>query len=75
MITDPYCDWAAAYSDEVFAISTELNLCWDSTSAIWSFIQLLLNGVFTALGPQVEGRLNEISALYGSFVGHSNSRK
>ena len=74
LITDLYCDWGETFADEVFAVPTELNLCWDATSAVWSLMQLLLNSVFVKLGPSVEDRLDSITGLYESFVGHSKSR-
>ena len=74
LITDLYCDWGETFADEVFAVPTELNLCWDATSAVWSLMQLLLNSVFVKLGPSIEDRLDSITGLYESFVGHSKSR-
>lgn len=35
IVTDLYCDWAASYGDEVFAVPTDLNLFWDGASAVW----------------------------------------
>ena len=40
----------------------------------WSLMQLLLNSVFVKLGPSIEDRLDSITGLYESFVGHSKSR-
>lgn len=75
LITDLFCDWAETYADEVFAVPTEFNLCWDSTVAMASLMQLMLNSVFTELGPSVEGRLNSIAGLYDSFVGHTTGSR
>lgn len=71
LITDPYCDWALETVDEVFAVPTDLNHFWDTTSAMSSLIGLLVNGVFKELGAEVEARMARISAFYGDFIGHT----
>lgn len=71
LITDPYCDWAPGLVTELFAVPTDLNHFWDATSAMSALIGLLVNGVFRELGTEVEGRMARISALYGSFIGHT----
>jgi len=75
IVTDLYCDWAASYGEEVFAVPTDLNLFWDATSGMWTLLQLLLNSVFAHCGPAVEERLNDVAGLYESFVGYSRSLK
>lgn len=71
LITDPYCDWASGVVTELFAIPTDLNHFWDTTSAMSSLIGLLVNGVFRELGAEVEGRMARVSALYDDFIGHT----
>lgn len=71
LITDPYCDWAPGLVSEVFAVPTDLNHFWDTTSAMSSLIGLLVNGVFRELGAEVEARMARVSALYGEFIGHT----
>lgn len=71
LVTDPYCDWGRAAADEVFQVPTQTNLFWDNTAPMVSLVQLLVNGVFAALGPDVEARLTAFSGLYNDFVGHS----
>lgn len=71
LITDPYCDWAPGLVSELFAVPTDVNHFWDTTSAMSSLIGLLVNGVFRELGAEVEGRLARVSALYGEFIGHT----
>ncbi|MBB4065994.1 MurR/RpiR family transcriptional regulator [Gellertiella hungarica] len=71
LITDPYCDWAVNVVTELFAVPTDLNHFWDTTSAMSSLIGLLINGVFKELGAEVEERMARISALYGDFIGHT----
>jgi DNA-binding MurR/RpiR family transcriptional regulator len=71
LITDPYCDWAPGLVSEVFAVPTDLNHFWDTTSAMSSLIGLLVNGVFRELGAEVEARMARVSALYGDFIGHT----
>lgn len=71
LITDPYCDWALGVVTEVFAVQTDLNHFWDTTSAMSSLIGLLVNGVFRELGAEVEERMARVSALYDDFIGHT----
>lgn len=70
LITDPYCDWGHSVADEVFVVPTSFNLFWESTAQMASLANLLVNGVFLELGPQVEARMNRIAELYGKFTGH-----
>lgn len=70
LVTDQFCDWGHDCATEVFAVPTEINLFWDSTAPMVSLIQLMLNAIFTELGPEVEDRLNRIAELYNDFVGH-----
>lgn len=70
LITDEYCDWGHDSADEVFAVPTEFNLFWDSTAQMASLGNLLINGVFIELGPNVEIRMNKIAKLFGRFTGH-----
>ncbi len=70
LITDPYCDWAHEVASEVFVVPTQFNLFWESTAQMASLANLLVNGVFMELGPQVEDRMNRVAALYDKFTGH-----
>ncbi len=70
LITDPYCDWGHSVADEIFVVPTSFNLFWESTAQMASLANLLVNGVFMELGPQVEARMNRIAQLYGKFTGH-----
>lgn len=72
LITDPYCDWGDV-ADEVFVVPTEFNLFWESTAQMASLANLLVNGVFMEMGPEVEDRMNRIASLYGRFTGHVGS--
>jgi DNA-binding MurR/RpiR family transcriptional regulator len=69
LITDTYCDWSHDLADETFAVQTNLNQFWDSTAPMASLIALLINSIFNELGPSVEDRMNEVSALYSRFTG------
>jgi len=73
LITDPYCDWGNDLADELFVVPTEFNLFWESTAQMASLANLLVNGVFMELGPEVENRMNRIADLYGRFTGHVGS--
>lgn len=75
LITDSYCDWAHDLVDEVFSVETDLNQFWDSTAPVASLIALLINGIFNELGPEVEQRMNKVSALHGHFIGHVGDPK
>ena len=70
LITDEYCAWGHDVADEVFVVPTEFNLFWDSTAQMASLGNLMINGVFIELGPDVEIRMNKIAELYGRFTGH-----
>lgn len=70
LVTDPYCPWARDAATEVFAVPTDLNHFWDTTSAMASLIGLMVNGVFRELGTAVETRMARVSALHGEFIGH-----
>jgi DNA-binding MurR/RpiR family transcriptional regulator len=73
LITDPYCDWGHDVADEIFVVPTQFNLFWESTAQMASLANLLVNGVFMELGPEVEDRMNKIAGLYGRFTGHVGS--
>ena len=75
LITDPYCDWAQEAATEVFAVPTDLNHFWDTTSAMSSLIGLIVNGVFRELGAAVEERMARVSALHGDFIGHTGTAR
>lgn len=70
LVTDPYCSWGRDAATEVFAVPTDLNHFWDTTSAMASLIGLMVNGVFRELGTVVETRMARVSALHGAFIGH-----
>ena len=71
LITDAFCDWGRDLVDEMFVVSTEFNLFWDSTAQMASLSSLLVNSVFIELGPAVEDRMNRMAELYGRFTGHA----
>ena len=71
LVTDAFCDWAHESTDELFVVSTEFNLFWDSTAQMASLASLLVNSVFIELGPAVEDRMNRMAELYGRFTGHA----
>jgi hypothetical protein len=50
-------------------VQTDLNQFWDSSAPMASLIALLINSIFNELGPSVEARMNEVSALYSRFIG------
>jgi DNA-binding MurR/RpiR family transcriptional regulator len=70
LVTDAFCDWGRELADEMFVVPTEFNLFWDSTAQMASLANLLVNGVFLELGPNVETRMNEIARLHSLFTGN-----
>ena len=70
LITDAFCDWGREIVDEIFVVPTEFNLFWDSTAQMASLANLLVNGVFIELGPEVENRMNRVTGLYNRFTGY-----
>jgi DNA-binding MurR/RpiR family transcriptional regulator len=70
LVTDVYCEWGYAVADEVFAVPTQFNQFWDSTALMASLSNLMINGVFKELGPEVDQRLEKIARLYGRVTGH-----
>ncbi len=72
LVTDTFCDWAEQNADEVFRVPTEFNLFWESTSAMLSLVNLLVNEVCRRLGPDVEKRLEATAALHHEFVGYTS---
>lgn len=70
LITDPYCDWGRDVVDEMFVAHTDINQFWDSTAPVASLIGLMINSIFNELGPSVETRMNQMSALYSRFTGY-----
>lgn len=75
LITDPYCDWGRVVAREVFAVPTDLNHFWDASSPMASLVGQIVNGVFNELGAEVETRMAKVSALYGSFIGHTGNAR
>lgn len=73
LITDPFCDWGHDVAEEIFVVPTQFNLFWESTAQMASLANLLVNGVFMELGPEVEERMNRTADLYGRFIGHVGS--
>lgn len=70
LVTDGFCDWGHDLLDEMFVVPTESNLFWESTAQMASLVNLLVNGVFIELGPDVEQRMNEVTRLYSRFTGY-----
>jgi DNA-binding MurR/RpiR family transcriptional regulator len=70
LITDAFCDWGRGLVDEMFVVSTEFNLFWESSAQMASLVSLLVNAIFIELGPEVEVRMNTIAALHGRITGN-----
>ncbi|WPO99355.1 MurR/RpiR family transcriptional regulator [Pseudomonas sp. HR96] len=72
LVTDPFCDWAEQNADEVFRVPTDFNLFWESTSAMLSLVNLLLNDVCKHLGAGAQKRLQAVAQLHNEFVGYTS---
>ena len=70
LVTDAFCDWGRDLVDEMFVVSTEFNLFWESSAQMASLVSLLVNAIFIALGPRVETRMNAVAALHGRITGN-----
>jgi len=70
LVTDAFCDWGHEVVDEMFVVPTEFNLFWESTAQMASLINLLVNDVFVALGPDVERRMEQVTRLYSRYTGY-----
>ncbi len=70
LVTDAFCDWGRDLVDEMFVVSTEFNMFWDSTAHMANLVALLMNAIFIELGPGVEARMNRLSELYSGFTGY-----
>ncbi len=70
LVTDAFCDWGRDLVDEMFVVSTEFNMFWDSTAHMANLVALMMNSIFIELGPGVEARMTRLSELYSKFTGH-----
>lgn len=71
LITDNFCEWAEQNANEVFRVSTELDLLWDSTATMLSLTHLLINDMSKKLGPEMEEHLRSIARLHQELVGYT----
>lgn len=71
LITDNFCEWAEQNANEVFRVSTELDLLWDSTATMLSLTHLLINDMSKKLGPEMEEHLRSIARLHQELVGYA----
>lgn len=70
LVTDAFCAWGPDLVSEMFVVPTEFNLFWDSTAQMATLINLMMNAVSIAIGPEVEARMTRVSQLYSHFIGH-----
>lgn len=71
LITDNFCEWAEQNANEVFRVSTELDLLWDSTATMLSLTHLLINDMSKKLGPEMEEHLRSTARLHQELVGYT----
>jgi DNA-binding MurR/RpiR family transcriptional regulator len=70
MITDKFCEWIRKFTAHVIAVPTEVDLFWSSQVSLSCVVNLLVNDVIGRLGKKVEKRLETLSELYQSHIGH-----
>lgn len=70
MFIGKFCDWIRKFSNHVIAVTTEVELFWNSHVALGCASNLLVNEMIGMLGAKVEGRLDQLSALYQGYTGH-----
>ena len=66
-VTDAVCPWAADYADDLFQISTDVGLFWDSNAPLTTFLNLLVDHSIRELGPAVADRLDKLQVLQDEF--------
>lgn len=67
IVTDSFCHWAAAHTDEALHVLTDVGLFWDSNAAISSLLNLLLEEVIRLLGRDVGKRMAVLETLQDRF--------
>ena len=70
MITDPYCPWARDLTPHVLTAEVALGHFWDMNTALASLLNLAVDAVVQAIGPdQVHKRLAALAENYSDFIG------
>jgi DNA-binding MurR/RpiR family transcriptional regulator len=72
-VTDAVCHWAAEYADDLFQISTDVGLFWDSNAPLTTFLNLLVDETIRLLGPAVGKRIEALEGLQGEFEAFTGS--
>jgi DNA-binding MurR/RpiR family transcriptional regulator len=67
IITDAVCYWAQDLSDNIFRISTDVDMFWDSNAPVTSFLNLLVDDVIRRLGSSVKKRIERLQKLQNDF--------
>jgi DNA-binding MurR/RpiR family transcriptional regulator len=67
IVTDSVCYWAHDLTDNVFRITTDVAMFWDSNAPVTSFLNLLVEDVIRRLGPSVGKRIELLQKLQGNF--------
>ncbi len=67
IVTDSVCYWAHDLTDNVFRITTDVAMFWDSNAPVTSFLNLLVDDVIRRLGPSVGQRIELLQKLQGNF--------
>jgi DNA-binding MurR/RpiR family transcriptional regulator len=74
-VTDAVCHWAADYADDLFQISTDVGLFWDSNAPLTTFLNLLVDETIRLLGPAVGQRIEALEGLQGEFEAFFDKRR
>jgi DNA-binding MurR/RpiR family transcriptional regulator len=70
VITDTFCDWASKFTPNVISVPTQTGMFWSSPVALVCAVNLLVNDVIKAIGPDVEQRLEKLTHLHQTFTGY-----
>jgi DNA-binding MurR/RpiR family transcriptional regulator len=70
VVTDPYCPWARDLTPHILSAEVSLGHFWDMNTALASLLNLLVDDVVRAIGPErVHERLAKVSGHYADFIG------
>jgi DNA-binding MurR/RpiR family transcriptional regulator len=70
VITDPYCPWARDLTPHILTAEVALGHFWDMNTALASLLNLLVDAVVQAIGPDVvHERLALLAGNYADFIG------
>jgi DNA-binding MurR/RpiR family transcriptional regulator len=70
VVTDPYCPWVRDLTAHILTAEVALGHFWDMNTVLASLLNLLVDGVVGAIGPEkVHARLAALSENYDRYIG------